>query len=266
MNLFGPVPGYNTHIYDSGKEALFFVFLSFLIAFALTRLYTRQARIHGWGSASVGGVHLHHAVPGLVLALCAGLLAFTPWGSDSPAQEVLAIAFGVGAALILDEWALIFHLEDVYWSQEGRSSIDAVIVGSMLAGILLHTASPFGLQESEYPGSRTAVFALLAVNYLFALVCFLKAKPVVGAVGLLVPLVALAGAVRLAKPHSPWARWFYDPARGPERLRHERARKQERSRQRFGAGWEGRLERKIDDVLGGAPSAQPAEKREQTSA
>jgi hypothetical protein len=266
MNLFSPVPGYDAHIYDGGKEALFFVFLSFLIAFALTRLYTRQARIRGWGSASVGGVHLHHAVPGIVLALGAGLLAFTPWGSDSPAQEVLAIAFGIGAALVLDEWALIFHLDDVYWSQEGRSSIDAVIVGSMLAGILLHTASPFGLQESEYHGSRTVVFALLAVNYLFAVVCFLKGKPVVGAVGLLVPLVASVGAVRLAKPTSPWSRWFYSPDRGPQRLRHERSRKLERSRHRFEAGWEGRLERKVDDVVGGAPSVTPAEKGEHTSA
>ena len=199
MNLFRLVPGYDTHIYDGGKEALFFVFLSFLIAFFLTRLYTRQARIRGWGSASVGGVHLHHAVPGIVLALGSGLLAFTPWGSDSPAQEVLAIAFGVGSALVLDEWALIFHLDDVYWSQDGRSSIDAVIVGSMLAGILLHTASPFGLQESEYTGSRTVLFALLAVNYLFALICFFKGKPVVGAVGLLVPFVAVIGAARLGE-------------------------------------------------------------------
>jgi hypothetical protein len=265
MNLFRLVPGYDTHIYDGGKEALFFVFLSFLIAFALTRLYTRQARIRGWGSASVGGVHLHHAVPGIVLALGAGLLVFTPWGSTSPAQEVLAIAFGVGAALVLDEWALIFHLDDVYWSQEGRSSIDAVIVGSMLAGILLHTASPFGLEESEYQGSRTVVFALLALNYIFALICFFKGKPVVGAVGLLVPFVALVGAARLAKPHSPWARWFYDPDRGPERLRAERARKLERSRRRFGVGWEGRLERKVADVIGGAPSAPASENRGRTS-
>ena len=257
MNLFGPVPGYDTHIYDSGKEALFFVFISFLIAFALTRLYTRQARIRGWGSASVGGVHLHHAVPGLVLALGGGLLAFTPWGSDSPAQEILAIAFGVGAALVLDEWALIFHMDDVYWSQEGRSSIDAVIVGSSLAGILLHTASPFGLQESEYHGSRTLVFALFALNYVFALVCFFKGKPVVGAIGLLVPFVALAGAVRLAKPRSPWSRWFYDSERGPERLRKDRAGKLERSQRRFDFGWEGRLERKLYDVIGGAPSMPP---------
>jgi hypothetical protein len=265
MNLFGPVPGYDSHIYDSGKEALFFVFLSFLIAFGLTRLYTRQARIRGWGSANVGGVHLHHAVPGLVLALGGGLLAFTPWGSDSPAQEVLAIAFGIGAALVLDEWALIFHMDDVYWSQEGRSSIDAVIVGSALAGILLHTASPFGLQESEYPGSRTIVFALLALNYVFALICFFKGKPIVGAIGLLVPFVALAGAVRLAKPASPWSRWFYEPDRGPKRLRGERARKLERSRRRYDVGWEGRFERELDDVIGGAPSV-PSEGPDRTSA
>jgi hypothetical protein len=266
MNLFGPVPGYDSHIYDGGKEALFLVFLSFLIAFALTRLYTRLARVYGWGSASVGGVHLHHAVPGLVLVLGAGLLAFTPWGADSPAQEVLAVAFGVGGALVLDEWALIFHMDDVYWSQEGRSSIDAVIVGSTLAGILLHTASPFGLEESDYPGPRTAVFALLALNYVFALVCFFKSKPIVGAVGLLVPFVALVGAVRLAKPSSPWSRWFYDPERGPAELRAERARRRDRAHRRYDVGWQGRLERKLDDVIGGAPSVPPPKKRERTSA
>ncbi|MGH3022437.1 MAG: hypothetical protein ACRDNI_02165 [Gaiellaceae bacterium] len=266
MNLFSPVPGYEPHIYDGGKEALFLLFLAFLLAFALTRLYTRLARVYGWGSASVGGVHLHHAVPGLVLALGAGLLAFTPWGGDSPAQEALAIAFGVGAALVLDEWALIFHLDDVYWSQEGRSSVDAVIIGSILAGILLHTASPFGLQESEYPGPRTAVFALLALNYLFALVCFFKGKPVAGAVGLLVPLVAFVGAARLAKPHSPWSRWFYEAERGPARLRAERTRKLERARRRYDLGWQGRLERKVSDLIGGAPSGEPPDGRERTSA
>ena len=257
MNLFRFVPGYGTHVYDGGKEALFLLFVSFLVAFVLTRLYTRQARIHGWGSASVGGVHLHHAVPGTVMVLGAGLLAFTPWGVESPAQELLAIVFGAGAALVLDEWALIFHLDGVYWSQEGRSSIDAVIIGTILAGLLLHTASPFGLQDSEYPGPRLAVFVLFALNYLFALVCFLKGKPVVGAAGLLVPFVALVGAVRLAKPRSPWLRWFYEPDRGPARLRGLRARKLERARRRYDTGWQGRLERKIADVIGGAPSVGP---------
>jgi hypothetical protein len=261
MNLFRAVPGYETYVYDGGKEALFLLFLAFSIAFALTRLYTRLARVYGWGSASVGGVHLHHAVPGIVLAFGAGLLAFTPWGNDSPEQEVLAIVFGIGAALVLDEWALIFHLDDVYWSQEGRSSIDAVIIGTSLAGILLHTASPFGLQESEYPGPRTAVFALLALNYLFALVCFFKGKPVVGAAGLLAPFVAVVGAVRLAKPESPWSRRFYEPNRDSERLRGQRSRKRERARRRYDTGWQGRLDRKITDIIGGAPSVPPTESR-----
>ena len=256
MNLFDRVPGYQTHIYDGGKEALFLLFLAFLLAFALTRLYTRLARVYGWGSASVGGVHLHHAVPGTVLALGAGLLAFTPSGVVSPAQELLAIAFGVGAALVLDEWALIFHLDDVYWSDEGRSSIDAMIVGTVLAGLLLHTASPFGLDASEYRAHRIAVSALLVVHYLFALVCFFKGKPIVGTVGLLVPFVAFVGAVRLAKPNSPWSRRFY--------TRHRR--KLERAQRRFDSGWQGRLERKVDDLIGGAPSVPSTENHERTSA
>jgi hypothetical protein len=254
VNIFRHVPGYETHIYDGGKEALFLLFLAFLVAFAFARLYTRQARIHGWGSASIGGVHLHHAVPGLVVALAAGLLAFTPWGTGSPPREVLAIAFGAGAALVLDEWALIFHLEDVYWSNEGRSSIDAVIVGTILAGILLHVASPFGLDDSEYQESRTVVFAVIAVHYLCALVCFFKGKPIVGAVGLLIPFVASFGAVRLAKPSSPWARWRY--AKSPRKL--------DRARHRFGPGWQGRLERRIADVIGGPPSGEAAGDAERT--
>lgn len=246
MNIFRHVPGYETHIYEGGKEALFLLLVSFLVAFIFTRVYTRLARIYGWGSASIGGVHLHHAVPGLVVALAAGLLAFTPWGTGSPPREVLAIAFGAGAALVLDEWALIFHLEDVYWSDEGRSSVDAVIVGTILAGLLMHTASPFGVEESQYSEPRAVVFALLALNYVCAVACFFKGKPVVGAVGLLVPFVAIVGAARLAKPNSPWARWFYDT----------RPRKLARARHRFGVGWQGRLERKIADVIGGSPDAE----------
>jgi hypothetical protein len=253
MDLFSHVPGYEAHIYDGGKEALFLLLLSFLIAFACARLYTRLARVYGWGSANVGGVHIHHALPGLVLVLVAGLLAFTPWGANSPAQEILAINFGVGAGLVLDEWALIFHLDDVYWSQEGRSSIDAVIVGTTVACILLHTASPFGLDESEYSGSRTGVFVFLAVNYLFALVCFLKGKPILGAAGLLVPFVSFVGAVRLAKPRSPWARWFY------------RADKLERACSRYDTGWQGELQRKVDDLIGGTPTISSAASREPTS-
>jgi hypothetical protein len=264
MNVLRHVPGYDTYIYDEGKQALFLVLASFLIAFALARLYTRLARIYGWGSGSIGGVHVHHAVPGLVLALTAGMLSFTQWGSGSPQLEVLAILFGVGAALILDEWALIFRLADVYWSKEGRSSIDAVIIGTLLAGILLHTTSPFGVEDAKYAGSRTILFALLALNYLFASVCFLKGKPIAGAVGLLIPLVALVGAVRLAKPNSPWSRSRYNVNHddGPRR----REAKLARARQRYDLGWQGRTERKIADLIGGAPTAEPSHDEEGSSA
>lgn len=260
MNPFRDIPWYETHIYDAGKQAIFFLFVSFLIAFVLARLYTRLARIYGWGSGSIGGVHVHHAVPGLVLVLVAGVLSFTVWGDGTPAREMIAILFGVGAGLVLDEWALIFYLHDVYWSKEGQSSIDAVIMGSLVAGILLVVSSPFGVEKEEiFWGHHTLAFMLIFFNYLCAVVCFLKGKPIAGITGLLVPLVAFIGAVRLAKPTSPWSRWFYDPDRGPERLRpHSRDGKLARCRQRYESGWEGRLEQEIDDLIGGAPTVQPA--------
>jgi hypothetical protein len=129
-----------------------------------------------------------------------------------------------------------------------------VIVGTILAGILLHVASPFGIEGSDYQNSRTVVFGLLALHYLFALVCFFKGKPVVGAVGLLVPFVSFSGATRLAKPSSPWARWRY--AKSPRKL--------DRARHRYGPGWQGRLERKIADVIGGAPSGEAPRDAERT--
>jgi hypothetical protein len=257
MNVFRHIPGYETHVYEPGKEALFLVFVSFLVAFFLTRLYTRQARIRSWGSASIGGVHLHHAVPGVVLVLIGGLLSFTPWGNGTPAQELLAIAFGVGAGFILDEFALLFYLRDVYWAEQGRSSIDAVIIGTSIGGILLLTASPFDVEAADYNGARIAVFTTIAVNYLLALICFVKGKPIIGAIGLLIPLVAFVGAIRLAKPHSPWSRWFYDPDRGEKRWRARRAAKLRRAQRRY--EWLGRFERDVTDVIGGRPSAEPAD-------
>jgi hypothetical protein len=224
----------NAHL-DGGK-----LFLLFIVSLAFVFARLIRARPAS-GGASIGSVHLHH-VPGLVVALAAGHLAFAQ-GTGPPGS--CSRSPGAGAALVLGS-ALIFHLEDVYWSDEGRSSVDAVIVGTILAGILLHTASPFGV-ESENQGPRTAVFAVLALNYLWSLVCFFKGKPVIGAVGLLISFVAFIGAIRLAKPDSPWSRWRY--AKSPRKL--------ERARHRYGVGWQGRLERKIADIIGGAPSGGP---------
>ncbi len=155
MDLFRFIPGYTEHIYEAGKEPLLFVFVAFLVAFAIPRGYTRLARARGWGSGSVGGVHLHHIVPGIILVLVSGLFLAAPLDMDSPAPEIVAILFGVGAALVLDEFALIFHLEDVYWTSEGRSSVDAVILGAALGGLLLVSSSPCGFPRRSSSASSS---------------------------------------------------------------------------------------------------------------
>src|SRR4051812_44075560 len=106
MDLFRFIPGYTSAIYNDGKEPLLLLMLGFLVTFVLTRAYTRIARVRGWGSANVGGVHMHHLVPGVLLMLAVGIIdfAFTP---GEVVRDFLAIAFGAGAALMLDEFAMI---------------------------------------------------------------------------------------------------------------------------------------------------------------
>jgi hypothetical protein len=73
---------------------------------------------------------------GIVLILLSGFLNFV-LAPSSPGSEILAALFGIGAGLTLDEFALWVHLEDVYWSKEGRSSIDAVVVAALLGGLIV---------------------------------------------------------------------------------------------------------------------------------
>jgi hypothetical protein len=224
-----------------GREPLLLLLLAFLITFALTRLYTRLARVRGWGSASAGGIHLHHMVVGIVFVLFGGLLeiAVRP---DGIGRELVAILFGVGAAFTLDEFALWLYLRDVYWSPEGRSSIDATVMGLLFASLLLVGTSPFGIHGGDrYP--RAAAFAMIAVNVVLAVITFLKGKLVVGLLSVFVPLVGLVAAVRLAKPHSLWARRRY------------RGAKLERCLTRYTTGFTARVHERIDDLLGGALQA-----------
>ena len=241
MNVFRFIPGYEDDIYAAGKEPLLLLLISFLLSFALTRLYTRLARRHSWGSGRVGGIHLHHMVPGLVLVLVSGLIGFSAY--TNPAfVDVAAIAFGAGAALVLDEFALVFHLEDVYWEDEGRQSVVATVLGAAVIVLMLVVTAPAGLHNDTF-SDRSRIFALgyLGGNALFALVCFLKGKPFVGLTAIFVPLVGLVGASRLAHARSPWAHLFYDEA------------KLERSRDRFSRCLGQRMRNRVVGVLGGFP-------------
>jgi hypothetical protein len=243
LDIFRFIPGYSEHIVGDGKEPVLLLLLAFLITFALTRLYTRLARLYGWGSGSVGGVHLHHMVVGILIVIATALVVVAAWPTGI-GRDVIAIFFGVGAALILDEFALSLYLQDVYWSPEGRTSIDATIMGVMLAALLMVGISPFGVADAHY--SRRYAFAVVVFNVILAAVTLLKGKLMLGLAAVFIPIVGLIGAVRLAKPQSAWARWFYS----------RDLKKLERARLRFEVdpAWPERFNVWFTNLIGGAPS------------
>ena len=239
-DLFRFVPGYGHYVFLAGREPLFFLLLAFLLTFVAVRAYTRIGRARGWRSGSVRGVHLHHLVPGIIACLAAGtaIIAFRP-GGDS--MLVLASLFGVGAALTLDEFALILHLDDVYWTEAGRSSIEATLIGFSLAALCLVTTAPLHADPAK-DTPHWAVGGIIAMNMAFALVAFLKGKLKLGTFGIFVPGLAILGACRLAKPESVWAHSFYGPAKADR----SRARSELQAARYVHVG-------RIMDLIGGAP-------------
>ncbi len=241
MNILRFVPGYEEEIYRAGKEPLLLLLVSFLASFALTRLYTRLARQRGWASGRLGSTHVHHMVPGLVLVLLGGVIAFSTY-TNPVIVGIAAIGFGGGAALVLDEFALVFHLEDVYWEDEGRQSVVATVLGAAVIVMMLVVTAPSGLQTDTFSDrGRILAVAYLGGNALFALICFLKGKPFIGVGAIFVPFVGLVGASRFAHPKSPWAHVFYDDV------------KRRRAGERFSRCLGQRVRNRVVAVLGGFP-------------
>jgi hypothetical protein len=260
MDILRFIPGYTDHIYAEGKEPLFVMLVAFLIAFLLTRGYTRAARKRGWGSGNVGGVHLHHMVPGIILVLIGGLVSFTRYADNEIVWTIAAIIFGVGAALVLDEFALIFHLKDVYWSREGRSSVDATIIAVMVAGLLLVSSSPFEADnDPDVNDPRSVAFTIIAVSLLFAVVTFLKGKYFLGTLAIFFLPAGIVGSWRLGKPWSAWAHVFYSPDRGRHDFtKRHRQKKLDRAWKRYETSRLGRFENWFVDLIGGTPHMPPA--------
>jgi hypothetical protein len=233
---------------DRGQRAGFVLLGFFLAAFLFIRTSARLIRspkITWWpGSVTTkGGLHLHHLVWGIVLILASGFLNFV-LRPGSPGLEILAAAFGIGAGLTLDEFALWIHLEDVYWSQEGRASIDAVVVATLLGGLIVLGIGPFDISNSASPISSLVV--VIAIDLVFSAIAILKGKPMLGLLGVFAPPFSIVGSVRLAAPSSPWARRRYPPE----------GHRMARSRARFKRVRERRS--RLVNAIGGAPS-QPAE-------
>lgn len=238
---------YQTTLVATGRAPTLWALLAFVITFVITRSITRRIRAKsqqpgntgGLSDIVIGGVHIHHQVWGIGLILITGLLEFR-YEPRSPWVELLATLFGIGAALVLDEFALWLHLDDVYWSEEGRKSIDAVLLGAALAMMLLFTAAPLNASTASQTG-RIALFTIVPLNLAWAIVSFLKGKLYLGLIGVFVPIVAIVGALRLAKPTSPWAKRRYD------------AEKLARATSRFDESWQARRAR-LRDAIGGTPS------------
>src|SRR6476661_7709805 len=244
MNLFGFFPGYEVHVYDAGREPAFLLLVAFILTLAGTRFYTRMARIRGWGSAHIGDVHVHHLVPGLVMSLVAGGLAV---GLDVGELWVafLAMVFGAGAALVLDEFAMLLHLDDVYWTTEGRLSIDACMAAVAFLGLAVLATFPLPTDHGSDRLAREIGDALIVLVAVLVVGTLLKGKLKLGLFGIVFVPLSLVGAVRLAKPGSIWARRLY-PEDG-RRMRRSEARAALRDER-----WSQRRER-FYDLIGGAP-------------
>jgi hypothetical protein len=232
-------------VHSPGRSTAFLVLIAFLLAFLAIRTSARLTRSVSWwpgGVVTDSGTHLHHLVWGICLMLGSGFLAFAVQ-TDPPWWHITAILFGVGAGLTMDEFALWVHLDDVYWSEDGRSSFDAVVVATAFAGLVVTGTQPFGLDDPTSIAT-TAIVVALALGVAFT--CFLKGRIVLGVVSLFAPVLCLPAAVRLGRPTSPWARWFYV---GPRQVRLERAR------ERFSPNRaEARAGRFLSDLLAGAPN------------
>ncbi|MFI1012443.1 hypothetical protein [Streptomyces sp. NPDC020965] len=244
---------FSANIVEPGKLPTLLALASFVLTFLITRTVTRLIRA-GRGpfrDVTPGGVHIHHVVPGVVLTVVGGFGAVGS-GRHGLTAAVCAILFGIGAGLVLDEFALIVHIDDVYWTEEGRQSVEVVIVAAALALLVLSGFSPLGVDTltPDERQDRATFLGTLVLNFVLVLVTLLKGKLRMALIGTLVPFVAVFGAVRLARPGSPWARRCYrgrPKARARARLRSYRHdRRWDRPRRRF------------QDLIGGTPDRPPA--------
>jgi hypothetical protein len=241
------------NIVEPGKLPLLLALASFVLTFVITRVVVRLIRAGKgpFGNVKAGGLHIHHVVPGVLLTVIGG---FGSVASDRHGfgGGLFAVLFGMGAGLVLDEFALILHLDDVYWTEQGRKSVEVVVVTAALVGLVLGGFLPFGVNDlsEEELQNRGGVVVSVGVNFLFALLALSKGKARMAIFGVIVPLVALVGAIRLARPGSPWAKRLY--RRRPRARARSRLRAYHHDRR-----WAG-PSRRVQDWIGGKPDPEPA--------
>ena len=127
---------------------------SFITTFAITRGITHTIRVRGHlgpiRNIVAGGRHVHHFIPGAVISLVSGGTAISM--PKESLNRWLAIPFGVGVALVLDEAALLLELDDVYWSDEGKLSVQIAFAALGLLGALAYAHQ---VRRSGRPGTES---------------------------------------------------------------------------------------------------------------
>jgi hypothetical protein len=252
---------WNDQILADEKQGIFLVLVGFVLSFAFIRMSTRLMRspkVPWWPGSVVsdGGVHLHHLVFGIVTMMIAGTVGLATLG-DSPWAELCAFLFGVGAGLTIDEFALWVYLDDVYWAEQGRSSIDAMTIAAAAMMLILLGVSPLSFETGS---TWETLFSIAAAVFLFAIVAisFLKQRVLHGTIGFFFFPLALYAALRLGKPDSPWARRRYGERNPGKQRAAEKRFPPDRRTERF--------KNAFRDVVGGKPSVGVAAAREEAMA
>jgi hypothetical protein len=229
-------------IIGRGRLPLLCCLVAFIVTFFVTRSCVRYIRYRAatglppkwWEPRNIhiGSKHIHHVVVGVVLVMVSGvtLVALSITGNHAQVAAVAAV-FGIGAALVLDEYALILHLSDVYWEEDGRSSVDAVFAAAGVCGLLVLGLHPLmffinGWHDTTHSLLlRAVVIVGMVLTPPLAVVVLLKGKVWTGLAGMFFVVLLVVGAIRLSRPHAPWARWRYNTQLDKMRRALERERR-----------------------------------------
>ena len=229
------------------RRFLFLTLIGFVCAFGFIRLSTRlmrSPRVPWWPGSVVSedGVHVHHLFFGIVLMMAAGGLSFAAGETDGPWYAIYAVLFGIGLGLTIDEYALWLHLDDVYWSHKGRTSIDAALIALGLIGVVLLAFVPARIDDDS-PAVLATTVAAATFHFGWVLIAAAKYRLVHAMFGIFLPGIAFYAGLRLAKPRSIWAKRFYGE---------RRPAKQARAEHRFRAArLTDRCKERLRDVIGG---------------
>ena len=236
---------------ESGRLPLFLCFFAFVVTFLTTRVITRMIR-SGRGpfgdNVSASGLHIHHAVPGVIILIVGAFLAVGASGEPGWA-ELAGVLVGIGTSLVLDEFALILRLDDVYWAEEGRISIEMVALTFALLGLILLGANPLAVDFDNDAAEISGTIGGIVLILLLVAITALKGKYRLALFALLIPPIGLFGAIRLARPDSRWAKRFYG------------AEKQQRAvdrAEKFDARY-GPLATRVSDFVAGTPTESQSE-------